>query len=205
MADDEPIPSTSTGRGLRPLEHRNTDDKGKNLELAKKEFDKTVKSSQISAQISVRRRRKNTRKAFLGEDLVFEIHFQKSRLGDLPILTTLVAIYSVILDLIKRLKQYFSDDKVRLCFFSSNVTKQVNGLYTGGHSLYDTPEKQLASIVIQPLLNYLTSNSEITLDEGELSIAVCVLSFPHSEYQIQLHKYKNKKRKNRIKTSYKRS
>ena len=52
-------------------------DKERDLPAAQRIFNKQIGTSQIKANIKVRRRRQKTRKAFLGQDLIFEIQFQQ--------------------------------------------------------------------------------------------------------------------------------
>ena len=92
-------PSTSKG-----IEKEN------NLEIAQNEFEKTIRTPELIATISVRRRQR-TRAQFMSADLLFEVRFSQSRQGNLTLLSCLVGIYHVILELVRKLKTFFDDDK----------------------------------------------------------------------------------------------
>ena len=171
-------PEPSTSRGI---------EKETNLEIAQEEFEKTVTTPELKATISVRRRHRMPAQ-FMSADLLFEIRFSQSRQGNLSLLSCLVGIYHVILELVRKLKTFFDDDKTRLCFFSCSAGDQISGLYSGGYELYKTKERVLANSIIMPLFNYLCSKSEVSLDDS-LIVKSCVLSFKHSSFQ-----QKNKKR-----------
>ena len=109
----------------------------------------TVTAQNVEADITVRRRRRGTR--FTAQDLLFVIQFRQSDLGNLPVLNVLISVYHAVLTLVRRLKEYFSDKKKRLAFFSAGVEGMRSKLYGGGRDLFGEKETTIASSIMRPL------------------------------------------------------
>ena len=133
--------------------------------------------------ITVRRRKRALR--HVATDLLFVVTFSQSDAGELPVLNCLIGVYEAILTLIRKLKNYFNDQKRRLCFFSTNLKSMKSPTFSGGQDLYGEKEEEICKSVLKPLFNYLCSNAEVSLSEG-LEIKVCVLNWAHNiEYDNQ--------------------
>ena len=160
-------------------------DKEHDLEAAKRNFETTQSTPILKVNIAVRRRRRALR--HVATDLLFVVTFSESDAGELPVLNCLIGVYETILTLIRKLKNYFNDQKRRLCFFSANLKSMTSPTFSGGQDLYGEKEDQICKNVLKPLFNYLCSNAEVSLSEG-LEIKVSVLSLAHTT------EYDNKKR-----------
>ena len=121
-----PTPSTSSGVS-----------KETNLDLAKEVFEKKIPSPRIDAEIVVRRRKRG--KAFVAEDILFEIQFRQSSSGNLPLLSVVVSVYHVLKEIVEKLKGFYDDKKRRLAFFSSHVDQMTSSIYSGGRSIHEEP------------------------------------------------------------------
>ena len=160
----EPQPSTSSAK--------ETD-----LSLAQGVFEGTITKPTIEAEIVVRRRKRG--KAFVATDLVFDIQFRQSTAGNLPVLSCLVSVHQVMLTLIAKLKEFFDDKKRRLAFFSAHVDQMTSSIYSGGVSLHEQPEQEIAQQILRLLFMYLVSKNKVDLNSN-LIIKVCVMSLDHT-------------------------
>ena len=94
----------------------NFDDSHEIFQNAKDTFEKTISNSQVNADITVRRRRRG--RNFIAEDILYEVNFSQSHSGNVTIISALISIYHVIIELVRSLKRFYSNKKLRLCFFS---------------------------------------------------------------------------------------
>ena len=154
-----------------------SNEKERNIDIAKKAFEGVITTPSIESRINVRRYKRALR--FAVEDLLFSLTFHESEEGNLVLLDCLQSIYETIKELVQRLKDFFDDKQRRLCFFTATVDNIVSPVLSGGQDLHKETVESIAMAILKPLFVYLCSNSELDLSKG-LEIKCSVMSLAHT-------------------------